>query len=511
MKMFLTAFFLTLMLVFPSFLSALNPSQTGSALVLAAKIAAGGFHPDPSGYGSHTCIITTGGGVKCWGRNTYGELGNGTMENSNVPVDVTGLSSGVREIGAGVSQSCAVTSAGAAKCWGNGNVGRLGNNDSDNQSTPVDVLTLASGTGNIAGGGIHTCAAMESGQAKCWGGSTTGQIGDGFNSHRYIPVDVTGVSDALSVKAGDSSSCALTTAGAVRCWGNNTVGALGDGTFVTSYTAVNVSGLSSGVQAIALGGPHACAITAQGGVKCWGQNAFGQLGNNSTTNSGTPVDVEGLSSGIQAIALGMYHSCALTISGGVKCWGHNIAGQLGDISMLDSHVPVNVITLTSGVKAIAAGGYHSCAILDSGAVKCWGLNSDGQLGDGANQTSPVPYRVSGIGPSDWPTRLKPARGKTLKAKAKKIKLSWRKPAGKKSKLIKSYTLQVSTDSGFATLFKAKSLKGTTYEVKKLSPATTYYWRVRAKYKKSQGETGIWGAWSSDNVSGTNLPVTFVTS
>ncbi len=156
---------------------------------------------------------------------------------------------------------------------------------------------------------------------------------------------------------------------------------------------VDVSGLGSGVRAIAAGG-HSCALTSAGGVKCWGSNFAGQLGNGTNTDSNVPVDVSGLGSGISAIAAGGNHSCALTSAGAVKCWGFNIFGQLGDGTSTDSNVPVDVSDLGSGISAIAAGGIHSCALTSAGGAKCWGNNSGGQLGDGSSQPfSTVPVDV----------------------------------------------------------------------------------------------------------------------
>ena len=140
-----------------------------------------------------------------------------------------------------------------------------------------------------------------------------------------------------------------------------------------------MSGLSNGVQAIGAGESHTCALTTGGGVKCWGGNFNGQLGGGTTTDRWTPVDVSGLSSGVQAVAAGGGHSCALTSEGGLKCWGHNVSGKLGDGTDTDRQTPVNVSGLSSGVQAVAAGGDHTCALTTGGGVKCLGSNYLGQL------------------------------------------------------------------------------------------------------------------------------------
>jgi len=238
------------------------------------------------------------------------------------------------------------------------------------------------------------------GGVKCWGDNAYGQLGDGTTTDSLTPVDVIGLaSDVAAVDAGFSHTCARTTAGGVKCWGDNFSGQLGDGTTTDQAAPVDVSGLTSGVAAIAAGGAHTCALTTEGGLKCWGHNFYGQVGDGSTTASRpTPVDVSGLTSGVAAVVAGDSHTCALTTAGGVKCWGQNYYGELGDGTTCcgdPSHraTPANVSGLTSGVATIAAGTHHTCALTSAGGAKCWGNNQYGQLGDGTTCCSETQSRI----------------------------------------------------------------------------------------------------------------------
>ena len=258
----------------------------------------------------------------------------------------------------------------------------------------------------IAVGDFHTCALNSAGGVQCWGYNFYGQLGDGTNtSPRLLPVDVSGLTSGVKAisAAGGHHSCALTDGGAVWCWGFNGNGELGDGS-VSSYAAspVEVSGLTSGVTAISAGGDnpaagHACAVTSAGGLKCWGFNGHGELGDGSTTNRSTPVDVTGLTSGVVAVAAGRDHTCALTSGGAVKCWGNNSKGQIGDGTSGNQRLtPVAVSGLASGVASISAGDYVTCVVTTAGGAKCWGENGDGQIGDGTQLERHTPVNVSGL-------------------------------------------------------------------------------------------------------------------
>jgi len=193
------------------------------------------------------------------------------------------------------------------------------------------------------------------------------------------------------------NTCALTIAGGVKCWGDNFNGELGDGTYTNRSTPVDVSGLTTGVTAITAGGGNTCALTTAGAVKCWGYNSNGQLGDGTTADRLTPVDVFALKSGVTSISAGTFRStCAVTAEGAAKCWGYNGFGELGDGTTTDRLTPVAVSGLEVGVADISAAGIHTCALTTAGAVKCWGYNSRGELGDGTTTQRLAPVAVIGL-------------------------------------------------------------------------------------------------------------------
>ena len=238
-------------------------------------------------------------------------------------------------------------------------------------SLPARFLWRALGLGVLGASAAIACS--HSGSRP-----TTGPVPPGPSP------SVSGAATAIS--AGYGHTCALTRAGGVKCWGDNGYGQLGDGATADHRSPVAVSGLVSGVRAIAAGEALTCGITSAGGVKCWGDNGYGQLGDGSTADHRSPVAVSGLVS-VRAIAAGEALGCALTGAGGVKCWGYNRYGELGDGTTTDHHTPVAVSGLRSGVTAIAVGYLHACALMNTGGVKCWGYNRDGQLGDGTTTTA----------------------------------------------------------------------------------------------------------------------------
>jgi len=346
---------------------------------------------------NHTCQLASGGAVKCWGRNDSGQLGDGTTASRAVPLDVPGFSSGVSAITAGDSHTCALTSGGAVKCWGRNTHGELGNNSTANSLTPVEVSGLSSGVSAISAGWGHTCALTSTGAVKCWGNNSEGQLGNNSTNNSLTPVDVSGLSSGvLAISAGGFHTCALKSTMAAVCWGLNGAGQLGDGSTTDRWTPVTVSGLSSGVIAVSSGREHTCALVSGGAARCWGQNSSGQLGDGTVDRRLEPAAVTGLSSGVTSISAGREHTCALS-SGTARCWGSNDTGQLGDGTRTESLVPLAVAGLTTDMGLISAGFTHTCSLTTGGQAWCWGANSYGELGNWTTEASLAPAAVNTTG------------------------------------------------------------------------------------------------------------------
>jgi len=357
--------------------------------------------------GYHTCALQSTGAMKCWGFNGSGQLGDSSTTQSLIPTQVTGLTSGVTAITGGSGHTCALLSTGAVKCWGFNAYGGIGDNTNTNRSTPTQVTGLTSGVTAITAGFQFSCALLSTGAAKCWGANGY-RLGDNTTTDRWTPTQVDGLTSGVTaITAGNYHACALLSTGAAKCWGDNRLFALGDNTTTNRSTPTQVDGLTSGVTAITAGGMHTCALLSSGAVKCWGYNLGGRVGDNTSVNRSTPTQVNGLTSGVTAITAGNEHTCALLSTGAVKCWGQNDYGQLGDNSTTHRWTPTQVSGLTSGVTAIRAGGAHTCALLSTGALKCWGYNGDGRLGDNSTTNRLIPTQVnsftSGVGPTTTTT------------------------------------------------------------------------------------------------------------
>ncbi len=362
-----------------------NPA---ASVLLMASAAAPSIFGDPLAFTARVF-----GGLPAPSGNVTVKDGPTTLGNS--PLISTGVG---RTIAAGRYFTCAIDSTMALSCWGDNTSGQLGDGSNVSKSAPTPVSTLGSNVISVVAGASHACALNSSGGVLCWGDNSYGQLGDGTFTSRSAPTAIPSLaSGVVTLTAGPAFTCALTRTGQVQCWGDNTSGQLGDGSQTNRESPVAVASLTGGVTEISAGADHTCALTATNGVKCWGGNAGGQLGNGSNDASLSPVAVSGLSSGVIRIASGSGFTCAALSNGAAKCWGSNANGELGNGGSADSNLPTDVAGMTTAAT-VAAGNEtpFACALESSGTASCWGSNTSGQLGNGSVTPSATPVPVSGF-------------------------------------------------------------------------------------------------------------------
>ncbi|MBK7891158.1 MAG: chromosome condensation regulator RCC1 [Bdellovibrionales bacterium] len=300
-----------------------------------------------AGY-EHVCALKNGG-VKCWGHNDYGQIGDGSATAwISTPTDVSGLTTGVTAIAAGWRHNCALLNTGAVKCWGWNSYGQLGNGVTGGSSNvPVSVSGLAAGVTALGfARGDHSCALLASGRAMCWGYNFFRQLANGTTTDTNTPSYVyasAGVpfEGILNIASNRYGGC-LVVGTSVMCWGLNDVGQIGDGTTTNSAYPVTAVGLS-GIVSVGAGSDHNCALQTGGGVYCWGSNAFGQLGRGAVGGSSGVASTPSLiTSGAVEMAVGRYHNCVRTNTDVMKCWGLNNQYQLGDGTTTSTGTPIDV-------------------------------------------------------------------------------------------------------------------------------------------------------------------------
>ena len=355
--------------------------------------------------GAHHACAVVKGGVKCWGKNTYGQLGVYPLTNRTAPVAPVSQNLGATAVAAGRSHTCAIVN-GAVWCWGNNDSYQLG--DDTTNSTFVPVITLAAGAKAtaITAGDYHTCAIVGSGSLDCWGSNLSRQISPPGVSSNYIstPKFVLSTPSPSAVAAGSEHTCVIRADGnypdAVQCWGNNRRGQLGNGTYDiqdSAYDAPTVVGAGSNVSFLAAGGANSCAVI-NGVVSCWGANDKGELGVGSQSDTPYATPIGNLYPMVE-VASGAEQTCARGPGTGlnVYCWGRKGHGRLGN--GLDERVAVpTALSLGKGTaKTIAAGGHHGCLVLSPGGVKCWGQNEYGQIGNGTIDRDEVIFPVAAVG------------------------------------------------------------------------------------------------------------------
>ncbi len=368
------------------------PVEVSGGATNWSKLSTGGYR---------SCATRSDGTAWCWGDNHSGQFGDGTNNNSNVPVQVAGSNTDWSTIDTGASSTCATKTDGTGWCWGDNSFGQNGDGTNNNSNVPVQVAGSNTDWSTIEAGDSHTCGIRTDGRAWCWGLNYWGYLGDGTRTDSNIPVQVIGGhTDWTSIETG-AASCAIKSTGTAWCWGWNGSGQLGDGT-VLNYSDVPLQLESNVVWVqVAAGASASCKRSQLGVVWCWGNNEFGQLGTGDTISRPNPTPLligNSAAPGLgywDDITAGSRHTCGRKADGTVWCWGYNVEGRLGDGTTTNATTPVQVDGGHTDWTAIEAGSAHSCGLRSDGTAWCWGDNSSGQLGNGTTNDSSVPVLVSG--------------------------------------------------------------------------------------------------------------------
>jgi len=382
----------------------------------------------------HTCSILDNGTAICWGHDGYEQLGDGGNSDRHVrPSEPVSSSDGstYRSIFSTHHRTCALTFSGSLFCWGQNDWGESGDGTSNTYSSPTVPVMIPSNRSvvTVGMGEQHTCAILDDDSLMCWGRDQDGEIGNGIEEDvaQYTPISIVipTIRNAISVDGGHTNTCVLFDDGGIMCWGKDHVGQNGDGgSSSTTHSPGSNVALPEGRSAIDLsvGAYHSCAVLDDFSITCWGWNAYGQIGDNTTTDAISPVLVQ-LPAGAKAtdVDAGDHHTCAVLENGSVNCWGWNKYKQVSgsDWTIL---TPQHVDGTNSFVHVVVAAR-HSCALAENGTISCWGENGNGQLGIGnthdknqANQLdwSTAPFAsLSGPAPIGGWSESSPMRGQLI--------------------------------------------------------------------------------------------------
>jgi alpha-tubulin suppressor-like RCC1 family protein len=356
-------------------------------------------------------VLHPDGTIACWGNNSNGQLGNGTLVDMASPVNVVVSAggppfTGAMQISCGAENStCALRLDGTAWCWGWNSHGQLGDGTVVDQTFPVQVMAgpgvPLTSIAEIFAGEQSACARKTDDTLWCWGLNNHGQLGNGTFTDSAVPVQVVDMVGASFLAAGGTvaalNACAWQASGALSCWGWNSNGEVGDGTMIDKPfpTATGIVPVTS----VAAANIATCASVTNTTAYCWGGNTYGQLGDGTVNMSTTPVAVQGPTggdlTGVVEVGSSDRGDCARLSDGSVWCWGDNSVGQLGTGSLVPAMTTLPVqVQLSATASALAIGNLHGCALLTGDVVECWGSNISGQLGRGSfTAAEPVPTAV----------------------------------------------------------------------------------------------------------------------
>lgn len=367
----------------------LNTTATcGAAVYTAVAVSAG-----------HSCAVVSDGTVRCWGSPSNGKLYPSETAKQFVPMRIPNQYN-IKRVAVGWGHTCTLAHDGAVTCWGYDYNGNLGCSNIAGGESPFVCQALGPGNSivDIAAGAEHSCILMSSGSVWCWGRNDHGQVGDGRLASRFAPVQVAGISDAIAIATGTWQSCARRRNGAVVCWGKNDYCALGFETandFAIPVLFGSVDGTSPRALEVAGSLEQTCVLLDDGSLRCSGvwlryePDPMSHLTSCKAPTNPQPSIIA------KAVATGIDFTCAMTGSSAVKCWGKNGYGTLGNGSYVDSAEPVDVaFPVSLELQSIVSQGNHTCVVTAEGQLWCWGDNIDGQLGSGSLVTSSaIPVQV----------------------------------------------------------------------------------------------------------------------
>jgi alpha-tubulin suppressor-like RCC1 family protein len=302
----------------------------------------GGLHWRQISVSGHVCGLTTDERAYCWGGNSNGELGNGSTQTTNAPTPVLGGLT-FRQIRAGITHTCAVTPDDEAYCWGANFFGQVGDGTTTSRSIPVRVQG-ALRFRQVFANGFYTCGATVDDRGFCWGDNTNGQLGNGRFGRRngsLVPIAIAGKHAFRQVIAGLSHACGITRDDRLLCWGENGAGQLGDGTNARRSRPAVVTG-GRRFDVVSAGGQHTCGAITSGRLFCWGSNLVGQLGDGSTTHRLQPTAVAGGLKFTSVSVSSRASSCGIAADARLFCWGEGVFGVLGNGAEGDQHSPTPV-------------------------------------------------------------------------------------------------------------------------------------------------------------------------
>jgi len=354
---------------------------------------------------NHTAALKADGTLWSWGSNAWGQLGDGANTTRINPVqEFSGATDWVVTT-AGYFRTVSMKADGTLWAWGRNNVGQLGDGTTADKNTPTLIANLESLWTETSTGEFHTAALKADGTLWTWGANTAGQLGDGTTTDRLTPVqEATAATDWVAVATGTNHTVALKADGTLWAWGNNGEGRLGDGTTTDQSMPVQEATAATDWVAVDAGSYHTVALKADGTLWAWGSNYYGQLGDGSTTDRWTPVQEDSGSIDWVAMDAGHLHTVALKADGTLWAWGHNNYGQLGDGSTSDRSTPDLEATAATDWVAVTAGSYqysyHTVALKADGTLWAWGGNYYGQLGDGSTMDRWTPVQEDSAA-TDW--------------------------------------------------------------------------------------------------------------